>query len=41
VLTLSIGIPINICAKLSNCSLNSPTSPIPKPLAVIKTHHNE
>jgi hypothetical protein len=32
VLTLSIGIPINIYAKLNICSLNAPTSPIPKPL---------
>jgi hypothetical protein len=35
VLTLSIGIPINIYAKLNICSLNAPTSPIPKPLAAI------
>jgi hypothetical protein len=35
VLILSIGIPINICAKLNICALNSPTSPIPKTLAAI------
>ena len=30
VLNLSIGILINICAKLNICALNAPTSPIPK-----------
>jgi hypothetical protein len=36
VLTLSIGIQINICAKLNICSLNAPPSPSRKPLAVIQ-----
>jgi hypothetical protein len=35
VLYLNIGIPINICTELNICSLNAPTSPIPKPLPVI------
>ena len=30
-LYLSIGILMNICAKLNICTLNAPTSPIPKP----------
>jgi hypothetical protein len=37
VLTLSISISINICAKLNICSLNTPTSPIPKTLYAILT----
>jgi NIPSNAP len=39
VLTLNIGIPINICAKLNICTLNAPTSPIPKPLVASFEQH--
>jgi Type II CAAX prenyl endopeptidase Rce1-like len=35
VLSLSIGFQINFCAKLNICTLNAPTSPIPKTLAAI------